>query len=158
MRRGKALDPSGFESGNCRSSRKQPERFEEETRRTEALWIEGPPWAVQRACRPQRAVNVEQASKRLMRKPTRPIVGEGCQRPGSERTRAPVGSAGVVTVACTREGNSSNTGSPVGGVARAKPESRKGQAGPVRVAERPVVPGKPGNAGGGKGPQARKGE
>ena len=26
---------------------------------------------------------------------------------------------------------------------------------PVRVAERPTVPGKPGNAGGGKGPQVR---
>ena len=106
-------------SGNCRSSRKQPERFEEETRRTEALWIEGPPWVVQRACRPQRAVNVGQASKRLMRKPTRPVFGEGCQRPGSERTHAPVGSAEVVTAACTREGNSSNTGNPAGGAARA---------------------------------------
>ena len=32
-----------------------------------------------------------------------------------------------------------------------QPEAREGQAG--RVAERLVVPGKPGNAGGGKGPQ-----
>ena len=45
----------------------------------------GPPWVVQRACRPQRVVNVEQASKRLMRKPTRRYIGEGCQRLGSER-------------------------------------------------------------------------
>ena len=77
---------------------------------------------------------------------------------GKRATRAPVGSAGVVTAACAREGNSSNTGSPGGGVAPAKPASRKGQAGPVRVAERPVLPGKPGNSGGGKGPQARRGE
>ncbi len=34
-----------------------------------------------------------------------------------------------------------------------RPDAREGQAGPDRVAERPVVPRKPGNAGGGKGPQ-----
>ena len=33
-----------------------------------------------------------------------------------------------------------------------QPDSREGQAGLCRVAERPVVPLKPGNAGGGKGP------
>lgn len=31
-------------------------------------------------------------------------------------------------------------------------EAREGQAERIEVAERPVVPGKPGNAGGGKGP------
>lgn len=30
-------------------------------------------------------VNAEQASKRMMRKPTRLFFGEGCHRPGSER-------------------------------------------------------------------------
>jgi hypothetical protein len=34
-----------------------------------------------------------------------------------------------------------------------QPDAREGEAGPGRVAERPVVPEKPGNAGGGKGPQ-----
>jgi hypothetical protein len=34
-----------------------------------------------------------------------------------------------------------------------KPDAREGQAGPQRVAERLVVPVKPGNAGGGKEPQ-----
>ncbi len=34
-----------------------------------------------------------------------------------------------------------------------QPDAREGQAGPDRVAERLVVPLKPGNAGGGKGPQ-----
>jgi hypothetical protein len=34
-----------------------------------------------------------------------------------------------------------------------RPEAREGQAGPDRVAERPAVPLKPGNAGRGKGPQ-----
>ena len=33
-----------------------------------------------------------------------------------------------------------------------QPEAREGQAGRYRVAERSVVPEKPGNAGGGKGP------
>ena len=34
-----------------------------------------------------------------------------------------------------------------------KPDSGDGQAGRIGVAERPVVPLKPGNSGGGKGPQ-----
>jgi len=34
-----------------------------------------------------------------------------------------------------------------------QPDAREGQAGRLGVAERPVVPGKLGNAGGGKGPQ-----
>src|SRR3954452_12284195 len=34
-----------------------------------------------------------------------------------------------------------------------QPDAREGQAGRTGVAERPVVPMKPGNAGGGKGPQ-----
>ena len=34
-----------------------------------------------------------------------------------------------------------------------QPNAREGQAGPFGVAERPVVPSKPGNSGGGKGPQ-----
>ena len=34
-----------------------------------------------------------------------------------------------------------------------QPEAREGQAGRLGVAERFVVPWKPGNAGGGKGPQ-----
>ena len=44
------------------------------------------------------------------------------------------------------EGDGRNTGSP------RQPDPREGQAGPYGVAERSVVPGKPGNAGGGKGP------
>jgi hypothetical protein len=43
-----------------------------------------------------------------------------------------------------------------------QPDAREGQAGRTGVAERLVVPMKPGNAGGGKGPQfktnARRGE
>ena len=46
---------------------------------------------------------------------------------------------------------SSNTGSPVGGV-HAPTGNPRGPVWAGRVAEGPVVPGKPGNAGGGKGP------
>ena len=67
----------------------------------------------------------------------------------------------------TRRGNGAGThgrgrkqqhGKPCRWRARAKPESRQGQAGPGRVAERFVLPERPGNAGGGKGPQVRRGE
>ena len=34
-----------------------------------------------------------------------------------------------------------------------RPDAREGQAGPTGVADRPVVPRKPGNSGGGKGPE-----
>ena len=58
--------------GNCRSSRKQSERCREVTNCTEALPMKKDRlWAIQRARRPQREVNAEQASKRAMRKPTR---------------------------------------------------------------------------------------
>ncbi len=51
-----------------------------------------------------------------------------------------------------QEETSSNTGSPAWRDEMSQPATRKGQAGPFGVADRPVVPRKPGNAGGGKGP------
>ena len=48
-----------------------------------------------------------------------------------------------------------NTGSPSGDRSKDQPAAREGQAGPCGVAERLVVPMKPGNAGGGKGPQLK---
>ena len=50
------------------------------------------------------------------------------------------------------EGIRRNTGSPSGDRSGDPPATRKSQAGPTGVAERPAVPKKPGNAGGGKGP------
>ena len=41
-----------------------------------------------------------------------------------------------------------------GGAARANRQPARVRLGPSRVAERPVLPRRPGNAGGGKGPQA----
>ena len=60
--------------------------------------------------------------------------------------------AGVVATACT-QGKRTQHGKPLGVVSDDQPDAREGQAGRFGVAERPVVPRKPGNAGGGKGPQ-----
>ena len=53
------------------------------------------------------------------------------------------------------EGDGRNTGSPSWWRGTRQPTAREGQVGPARVAERPILPVKPGNAGGGKGPQVR---
>jgi hypothetical protein len=60
--------------------------------------------------------------------------------------------AGVVATTCLQKEMARNTGSPSGGRASSQPDAREGQAGPCGVADRLVVPTKPGNAGGGKGP------
>jgi hypothetical protein len=51
------------------------------------------------------------------------------------------------------QGKRAQHGKPLGVVGDDQPDSGDGQAGRSGVAERPVVPLKPGNAGGGKGPQ-----
>ena len=60
--------------------------------------------------------------------------------------------AGVVATACLQREMARNTGNPSGGRRAFQPDAREGQAGPCGVADRLVVPLKPGNAGGGKGP------
>ena len=87
-----------------------------------------------------------------MRKPTRRENGKGCQRSGSERRehrpvppgywRWHVWKRGLVA---TREAL------PVAW--HAPTDSPRGSGWADRVAERSAVPRKPGNAGGGKGPQ-----
>ena len=57
-----------------------------------------------------------------------------------------------MAAACT-QGKRTKHGKPQGVVSADQPEAREGQAGRPWVAERFVVPRKPGNAGGGKGPQ-----
>ena len=100
-------------------------------------------------------VNVEQASKRVMRKPTHLNFGEGRCPSGETSDMRPMDSAGVVTSACMQEEVVRNTGSPCGGERDSQPAPRERQAGPSRVAERPVVVRKPGNSGGAKGPWYR---
>ena len=98
-------------------------------------------------------VNAEQASKRTMRRPTRqPFPGKADTAGMNERTVTPGRCAGVVATACT-QGKPTQHGKPQGVVSDDQPESREGQAGRRGVAEGFVVPLKPGNAGGGKGPQ-----
>src|ERR1700680_1456445 len=70
----------------------------------------------------------------------------------NERSSAPSRCAGVVATACT-QGKRTQHGKPQGVVRDDQPNAREGQAGRPGVAERFVVPMKPGNAGGGKGPQ-----
>ena len=100
-------------------------------------------------------MNVEQASKQVMRKPTRLSYGEGRSAPGTMSDNRLECSAGVVTSACMQEEVVRNTGSPCGGERDLQPEPRERQSGPLRVAERPVVVRKPGNSGGAKGPWFR---
>src|SRR5450759_4979717 len=53
------------------------------------------------------------------------------------------------------QGTRRNTGSPSGDRNRDQLATRESQAGPFGVAERSVLPKKPGNSGGGKGPQLK---
>jgi len=69
---------------------------------------------------------------------------------GKRAKRAPIHCAGVLATACT-PGRRRQHGKPYGVVQDNQPDAREGQAGRVRVAERPVVLRKPGNAGRGKG-------
>ena len=109
-------------------------------------------------------VNAEQASKRIMQELTRRTfrgkpqsMGERGYTPRSDRTSGPTGV--VATACCT--GDPTQHGKPRA-AGRGQPGAREGQTGPPGVAERPVVPMKPGNAGGGKGPEfkdrARRGK
>ena len=54
-------------------------------------------------------------------------------------------------MACLHRENERNTGDPSGGCV-SQLDAREGQAGPFGESERPIVPSRPGNAGGGKGP------
>ena len=98
-------------------------------------------------------VNAEQSSKRTMRRPTRqPFRGRLIRLDDNERNGTSRRCAGVVAAACT-QGRRTKHGKPQGAVSDDQPEAREGQVGCPGVAERFVVPLKPGNAGGGKGPQ-----
>ena len=97
-------------------------------------------------------MNAEQASKKAMREPTHLNYGEGRCCWGRRATHAPSGPAGVMATACMQRRFDATREAPAVAGER-QPEAREGQAGPHGVAERPVVPGKPGNSGGGKGPQ-----
>jgi hypothetical protein len=108
------------------------------------------------------SVNAEQASKRVMRKPTRLRNGEGRRREPSAWPGL-LGKSGRISRfrrgsgdSMHAQGEATQHGKPDAVRARdPQLDSREGQAGPRGVAERPVVPLKPGNAGGGKGLSSR---
>jgi len=66
-----------------------------------------------------------------------------------------IGPAGVMATACRQRGPDATRETPRGDRRLDQPATRESQAGPCGVAERLVVPQKPGNAGGGKGPQLK---
>jgi hypothetical protein len=105
-------------------------------------------------------VNVEQAPKGLMWKPTRPQYGEGRSPWGNEarasRSDINQGFHRGNDDGMRAHGEPRQHGKPQRREARSQPDSREGQAGPPGVADRLVVPRKPGNSGGGKGPEFKE--
>ena len=107
-------------------------------------------------------MNAEQASKRTPCRPTRSLCRGRLIWPGDmseDDTRLlHRGSGGGMSIRKAY----ANQGKPQAVARDGQLDAREGQAGRHGVAERLVVPVKPGNAGGGKGPQfktnARRGE
>src|SRR5207344_3307801 len=88
-----------------------------------------------------------------MHRPTRlPYRGRLTRFGRIERSGALNRCAGVLATACT-QGKRTQHGRPQGVVRDDQPDAREGQAGRPGETEGFVVPLKPGNAGGGKGPQ-----
>src|SRR5215475_12421817 len=80
------------------------------------------------------------------------LSGKADTAGGSERSSTSSRCAGVVATACT-QGKRTQHGRPHDVVRDDQPDAREGQAGRRGDAEGFVIPLKPGNAGGGKGPQ-----
>src|SRR5712672_3519617 len=98
-------------------------------------------------------VNAEQSSKRTMRRPTRqPFRGRLIRLGEVSKQYALPLRRGSGDSMYTRKAHATRE-APRRGRSDDQPEAREGQAGRPGVAERFVVPLKPGNAGGGKGPQ-----
>src|SRR5216684_5665066 len=90
-----------------------------------------------------------------MREPTQLLSGEGRRRwSRNERIRS-IGPAGVVATACRQSGPGATREAPAVIASWDQPATRESQAGPCGVAERSVLPKRPGNSGGGKGPQLK---
>ncbi len=95
-------------------------------------------------------VNTEAAPKDTMRRPTLPGVGGRLAQIGREWTTKPICFAGVVGDSMPARSNGQH-GKPVRVGSRLAPTTTMG-GWLGRVAEGLVVPVKPGNSGGGKGP------
>jgi hypothetical protein len=82
-----------------------------------------------------------------------PVEPWGRPVPSLRTNEADDGLAGVVATACVQDGDFTKHGKPRQRWCDHQLDSRERQARLAGVAERLVVPTKPGNAGGGKGPQ-----
>jgi len=90
-----------------------------------------------------------------MQEPTRRFFrGRPTTKEEYERT-ASCEPAGVVAAACRQWGPDATREAPAVIRSRDQLAARERQAGPFGVAERSVLPKKPGNVGGGKGPQLK---
>jgi hypothetical protein len=91
-----------------------------------------------------------------MQELTRHRNGKGCHRVGRWENQQSDRMTNLILPGYWRrhvgKGNQAQHGKPRAVVVH-QPAAREGQAGPFGVAERLVVPTKPGNAGGGKEPQ-----
>ena len=86
-----------------------------------------------------------------MQEPTRPGFGEG-RSGGIVRANKFHPTCRGIGDGMQAKGTMRNTGSPSGDRSRDQLAARERKAGPFGMAERLVVPTKPGNSGGGKGP------
>src|SRR5713101_7119521 len=89
-----------------------------------------------------------------MQEPTCPLSGEGRSRWSSTERIGSIGPAGVVATACRQRGPEATREAPAG-IAVGINWQLESQAGPSGVTERLAVLMKPGNAGGGEGPQLK---
>ena len=130
----------------------------EATKWTEALWCQRAALGGSATMRARDAIK-RRAGLEKANAGGRPAVNTGKAASDREASDTSTGRLRRGIGASTHgRGREQQHGKPCRWRARAKPESRKGQAGPGRVAERSVLPERPGNAGGGKGPQVRRGE
>src|ERR1017187_2041800 len=90
-----------------------------------------------------------------MQEPTQLYYEESRRRWSSNERIRSIGPAGVVATACRQSGSGATREAPAVIITRDQLATRERQAGPYGVAERFVVPKKPGNSGGGKGPQLK---
>jgi len=85
-------------------------------------------------------VNVEQAPKRVMWKPTRTFKRGRLSSLGKRARRAPSGSTGVLAAARMRREIDATRETPIGGWGvTSQPDAREGQAGLLGVAEGSVL-------------------
>ena len=144
-----------------RSSRKQPERAWRR-RNVRSLRVKRATNWWLRECAGRNASERRASLEKVDAQADLPtLAGKADTAGGNERGSTARGCAGVVATACT-QGKRAQHGKPRGVVSDGQPDAGDGQAGRRGVAERLGVPTKPGNAGGGKGPQfktdARRGE